>query len=458
VATDRFVREASERLLLLGAVALYYAVFIWSYETFVAALQNSLGFSRHEIPAAYRMLNWLMVLTPALWLPTRLERPSMLLFLLQYIVVFIPATVVIYNSSLPVIEPSDACTVLVTLFIALSIWQSVYWLPLLKAQPRLMSARLFWSLFAIFSLALLGFVAGVLGHNFRITDLTGIYAVRFAAADITTGSLGGFVQHAQMWLAGAVLPLLFATAVLRRTRWLYAIIVAVYLFLFGVAGAKSALLGVPILAMIALWMRAGPARAPLRLVLGMTVLLLVPVLMSGDDERSQFLLKWYVFLVHTRIFTIQALAIGQYYAFFQDHPYTLWSHINGISMLVHYPYEIDVPRTIGEYYYNINFGDNAGFWASDGIAALGLPGTIVIGIVGAVLVWLFDALAARHDVRFAVVALGFIAISFTNISIATTLVSGGGLLLAAALYCMPAVSTKPRVYRPSLLTATTQAQ
>jgi hypothetical protein len=144
---------------------------------------------------------------------------------------------------------------------------------------------------------------------------------------------------------------------------------------------------------------------------------------------------------------MQALILGQYYNFFYDHPFTLWSHITGISSFITNPYTMDVPRTLGAYFYVTGVGVNGGMWASDGIAALGLPGVIVISMIAAVLMWLFDSVAARHDVRFVTLALGFIGISFTNISIATTLVSGGGLVLAAALYCMPTVRAIPRMAR-----------
>jgi hypothetical protein len=455
--SDRLLIDIRERVLLVGVVALYYAIFIWTYRVFISEIQDSWGFSLHEIPAGYQMLNWVMVLVPALWLPLRLERPSLLLFLLQYIVVFIPCTIVIYNASLPEFEPSSVCVLLLTLFAALSIWQASYYIPLLKLRARPVSAPAFWSAFALLGLTLFGLVFGVLGANFRLTDLAHIYAVRFAAADLVTGAVGGLAQHAQMILAGAVLPLLFAAGVTFRQRWLYVVATGVYFFLFGVAGNKSAILGVPILAMIALWMRAGPARAPVRLLLGMTVLLLVPVLMSGDDERSKFLLSWYIALVHARIFAMQALITGQYYAFFQDHPYTFWSHVTGISAFVPYPYEIDVPRTIGQYYYTVNVGTNGGMWPSDGIAALGLPGVLIIAIVATVILWVFDSIAARHNVRFVVVALGFIAISFTNIPLPTTIVSGGALLLTLALYFMPTVATAQRRSVPERVTAAAPA-
>jgi hypothetical protein len=447
VISDRVLRPLAARLFIVAAIAVYYLAFAWTYERFVYPLQNSWGFGLNDIPVPYQCLNWVMVLSPALWMPLRFERPSLLLFLLQYLLVFIPATLVLYDSALPQLEPSQVCVLLVTLFTGLTIWQATYALPLLDVKRRAFSAPLFWSIFALFAAGSLVLNIVVLGTNFKLVDFNKIYDVRFSASDIVSSSgVGGLVLHAQMWLAGFFMPLLFAAGAMYRKRWTYFIVGAVYVFLFGVAGAKSALLGLPILVLIGMWVRTHPEQASLRFVLGMTVLLLVPFAFVGDGVLTQFFLTWYVELVHARIFAIQALNLGQYYNFFYDHPYTFWSHITGISSFITNPYTLDIPRTVGAYFYTMNIGENSGMWASDGIAALGLPGVLVISLIAALLMWLFDSVAARHDVRFVTLALGFIGISFTNISIATTLVSGGALILAIALYCMPPV--RSAVLRP----------
>jgi hypothetical protein len=438
MSSDRLLKPFGARVLLIISIMLYYLIFSWSYERFVYPLQYSWGFGLNDIPVGYKCLSWTMVILPALWLPLRFNRPSLLLFLLQYLAVFIPATVVLYDSSLPQLEFSQVAMLLLTLFAGLSIWQAIYVLPLLQFKRRSLSGPLFWTSFGLLTAAALLLNIAVLGSNFRLANLNEIYAVRFTASDIVSDSgVGGLVQHAQMWLSGFFMPLLFAAGAIYHKRWIYLVVGAVYLFLFGVAGAKSALLGLPILGVILLWTRAKPEHANVLFVGGMTALLVVPLMFLGEGTLATFLQTWYVTLVHSRIFAMQALILGQYYHFFYDHPYTLWSHVTGISSFIPSPYTLDIPRTIGAYFYTDNVGVNSGMWASDGIAALGLPGIIIISLVAAVIMWIFDSIAARHDVRFVTLSLGFIGISFTNISLATTLVSGGAAFLVFALYVMP---------------------
>jgi hypothetical protein len=435
---DRLLKHFGARALFVTSVILYYIVFSWTYARFVYPLQYSWGFGLNNIPISYQCLSWIMVIVPAIWMPLRFDRPSLLLFLLQYVAVFIPATVVLYDSSLPQLELSHVSMLLLTLFAGLSIWQAIYVLPLLQFKRRSLSAPLFWTAFGLLTAAALLLNVAVLGTNFRLANLVEIYAVRFTAADIVTDSgVGGLVQHAQMWLSGFFMPLLFAAGAIYHKRWIYVVVGAVYLFLFGVAGAKSALLGLPILGLILLWTRVKPEHANVFFVLGMAAILMVPFAFQGDGTLTTFLQSWYVTLVDSRIFAMQALILGQYYNFFYDHPYTLWSHVTGVASFVPNPYTLDIPRTIGAYFYADNVGVNSGMWASDGIAALGLPGVIIISLVAAVIMWLLDSIAARHDVRFVTLSLGFIGISFTNISLATTLVSGGAALLVFALYVMP---------------------
>ena len=69
----------------------------------------------------------------------------------------------------------------------------------------------------------------------------------------------------------------------------------------------------------------------------------------------------------------------------------------------------------------LDLDDVGHFWAYDGIAAWGLPGILVISVVCALVFWLLDSAAQRHDPRFAGLVTCYAAYNLANISLFTSL-------------------------------------
>src|SRR5438046_10196153 len=78
----------------------------------------------------------------------------------------------------------------------------------------------------------------------------------------------------------------------------------------------------------------------------------------------------------------------------------------------------------------------AHLWATDGIAGLGLPGVLLMSVFCALVFWLLDSVANRHDPRFTALATTYAAYNIANISFFTSLLSGGLMLLIILLYLL----------------------
>ncbi len=383
----------TRRLWLLVLVAAYYVAFQVSYVEFLQPVQGYFGFSLNPVPLEHQVLCWAVVLIPALWAPLSVRRPSQMLFLLQYFVLFVPATVVVYQAGRPQLALQGGGIARRRHVHGADDLAGVLLLPLLRLERTRLAPGLFWSLFGAGTLLCIGLVASVLGSNFRIANLVDIYDVRFAAAERLGSASGQAANYAQGWLMGFFLPLTLAAGTLLGRRTLVVVAVLGYVFLFGVAGAKSALIAAPLLLALAAWSRARSGPVTLKLVVALTVALLFPAIFRLFGVLGGFLELWYVTLVHSRIFGIPQLLMAQYLEFFGQHPYTYWSHVHGIDLLVSYPFDLDVPRVLGSYYFGPDVGSNAGMWAQDGIAAIGLAGIPLVSIVAAAFLWFFDSVA-----------------------------------------------------------------
>lgn len=422
--------------LILGVVA-YICAFLLSYEQWVVPRYEGWGMSYRNVPAGYILTSWILCLIPAIWMPRDLMRPSQLLFFIQYFVIFIPTSFILYHSGRPELPPEEVLVLVLTLFSGLTILQTIYKLPLLDIKRHGLSAKVFWSVFWCGSAGLFAYLLTVFGSHFQLADFKDIYDVRSASDDLVKASGSSFAGYAQMWLSGFILPFLFSVGVFRR-RWSFvAITAAGYIYLLGIGGSKSTMLAMVYLSAIYFLVRSGGKNASLKIAICFSGLLLFPAILTLTGAAGETFDKWYVAIIHSRIFTIPQLSIGQYYNFFENHPLTYGSHITGVNLLVTYPYDMDIPRTIGRYFYDAELTANVNMWAQDGIASFGLIGIPIVSAIAAVIFWFFDSIAKPHDNRFVTVLLGNIALIFANGSIFTTLISGGFLLLTVALCFYP---------------------
>jgi hypothetical protein len=425
------------RVVFVVLVAVYFASFIVTYDLLLQPYQGFWGFGRPPVPWEYDFFSWVLALLPALWCPLELRRPSQLLFLFQYLVMFVPATWVLFRSALPPLPPHITIELLLAMFAGLALMQITYVIPLLRLPRVVVTPRAFWTAFYLLSGVFAVGIFVVLGRNLQFKGIAAIYTLRFDAADLLEASGLGYAWYAVGWFGAVFLPVAFAHAMRLKSIALAALVTAGYVFLFGITGTKTALLAVVILWMLSRVVHQKGAGFAIGFAAGLGCVLLLPFAFDPFGDTGELLQKWYVLFVHTRVFGVPQLLVGQYYGFFAQHPLTWWSHINGVNAFVNDPYSIDVARLLGYFYYEGPVGLNGGMWAQDGVGAAGIGGVLLVSVVGAFVLWVFDAMSARVSPAFVALASAVVAISFMNVPLTTTLVTGGMGLVAVAMYLMP---------------------
>jgi hypothetical protein len=132
------------------------------------------------------------------------------------------------------------------------------------------------------------------------------------------------------------------------------------------------------------------------------------------------------------------LVVAWYYNFFQQNPLTYYSHVTGVNWFIHYPYANYSGLEVGSFYHaGSDLDATAPFWAMDGLEAIGLPGVLLISVFCALVFWALDSASQRHDSRLAALITTYAAYNFANISIFTSLFSGGLILVILCLYLLP---------------------
>jgi len=120
-----------------------------------------------------------------------------------------------------------------------------------------------------------------------------------------------------------------------------------------------------------------------------------------------------------------------YYDFFSFHQQTDYSHVNLIREFTHpYPYgSNEIGQVIGKFYWNDEVNANASFWATDGIAAMGLPGLAISTVACVTLFVVMNSVTRGYNKLFACLCFIQFVVTMLNASLFSSVWSGGGFFL-----------------------------
>lgn len=433
-------RWPKTRVIFLGAIVTYIATFWITYVQCVVPKWEYYGFGYNSTwTSADVIFIASLAMLPALWLPVRVSRPSHFFILVQYLIVYVPALIFAYHSVLPELTPSERIALCLMLLCGMTILQAAqrFW-PLLRVPRLPAKPGIYYGVLAVCLIAGILYLVKLLGANFRLVGITDVYDVREDATNLleaSGSSLGGYVFS---WLDGVVLPLLLAIALHRRRLWVGLVAVGAYAFLYGVWASKISVVAPFYLFGLYVLMSRRDEQVPIVFLLCCTGFIGLPLLIVGDDPFVTLFRTVWVAVVNVRSFSVPGLLVVQYLQFFSDHPLTLGSHISGLNAFISYPYDYDVPRTVGYYYYGNLMTANVNYWAQDGLAGFGLLGIPVISLLAAATSWLLDSVTRPLPMRFVLVALGPVLLTISNASLFTTLLTGGLVFFFAAFIFAPA--------------------
>lgn len=418
----------------VAGVMAFTGLFQWIYITWLNPTFQYTGFNYEAPPLECQVLGWFLAVLPSFWLAYELTRPSQLILWVLYLAVFIPSMFVpLYIALQPYRE---IVVLMLALFAGFAIVSMGAVLPTWRLRLFNVSTTVLWSGLWVVIAGLLGWVVTVFAGNFRLVSFSEVYEkVRFSGAEVASGT---GVGYAVMWLAGAFHPFLMTWGLMRRRPLFFVLGALGQVLLYCTGGLKSILLSIVVLPMLWMILRGEGSRFALRIVWGTAILLLVTNgvnQMTGEMGSAQLMFSA---IVLVRTFGVPGLATGQYSAFFSDHPVTHLSHVTGISTFVDSPYQGPIGKEIGYYYSgNIDYNANAHLWSMDGLAGFGVPGILLISVLCALVFWALDSAADGHDPRFSALATSFTALNLSNVSLFTTLLSGGLCFTIILLYLKP---------------------
>ena len=423
------------RLVNVACVGVYLFLYQLTYREVVHPSFDYFGMGWNNPEISSMILVWLLNLTLAFAMPIRYERPSQVFLAVQFLIVFLPATIVCQNTSMPVMSADQLLPMLVAMYAGLCIQVAATYASGMfsKESERLTNPiapeRLLFGL-GVVAFLLLGWAVYVLRDIFQFSSMGGLNEQRDL---LDQASIGPLLRYGLAWQSMVFLPAIIAGGLmLKGRRGFLAVLFGVvgYVILFGLTATKTALFA-PLIIICFFFLLGGRVRLFIGIfALGLSLLICLPLFMKllGVDEGIRMS---YVRIVNFRILSVPHLLYVQYLDFFTYHPLTYGSHARVVSEFITYPYEREIPLIIGEYYYpGSRMNANAGTWAQDGVAGFGIPGIVLISCLLSAVMMLLDFVARPHNSRWVGTALAIVILFLSNTSLFTTLLTGGlGLVI-----------------------------
>lgn len=277
------------------------------------------------------------------------------------------------------------------------------------------------------TLSLTAYLWYIYRGSISFVSFADVYEQRFRTNEIGTIASG----YITMFLSNVFFPFHVVNGFLRKKLSHFIIGVGGMILIYGITAAKMTLLS--LVAMFAfLLVKLGRKNIFERLTLLLSAVSAVVLALPNLNES----IRWGKSLLFMRTLSTGGWTNLSYYETFKELPKTYYSHIGIINKLLRiYPFDgLALGQVIGLKYSGTSAANfNAGFWASDGIAALGTIGVIVISIVVFFFFRFFDQISHRAEKSSLFVFLIPFLVTFINIPLGTALLSGGGLFIAFIL-------------------------
>lgn len=360
-------------------------------------------------------------------MPTMLTRASSIVLLLIYQMVYIPTVMVTLSLDTDRIEHYGLAIASLAIAFAMACFAARRKLKV-DATPTRIGGSAVLGLSVFFWLICSITLTISYWSIIRFANLDETYLQRVLGA--STGPLIGYMQT---YLQNVFSPALFAIGLVRRRFWAVMLGVIGSLLVYTITAQRTAfLLPVAILGMYWLLRRKNPlfhsTAVPMVIVAGMMFL------SAGFYEQSSIAEMICLYLTG-RTIAVPGLTFSQYYDIFSPNNFTWWSHIKGFGSLIAAPPSFSgdplwpqLGLLIGEHIYkNPEVNVNANLYSSDGLAAAGIFGVIVIGFVTAIWLRLLDRASVGWDRTFVVLVVLPVGLALTNAPFATVMLSFGGM-------------------------------
>lgn len=414
------------RVPLILASGVYALSLIYFLAVYASTEWSNYGFTYAGLNTIDLILLIATILFWSMVLPTELDRPSSLFLLFIYVLVCLPAVILMLTLD----RPTKGMYYPLLSVLVLSFGITCYFVRRFRWTEGVRCfSRRFVSSLVIFWTILLIFLVYRFNSIMSFSALDLIYDQREAGA--AKNLLEGY---AQTYFGYVVSTSLVAVGFFSKKMKLVLLgsIGAVVLYMIS---AEKAIFMYPLFIAIIYWALAVKTiffRQFSVLLLCFSLLIVLPLPFIDKSAAAAFF-AWYVGI---RSIFLPGGVVVYYFDFFSANGYTFLSHVTGFNLLIDAPrvYSTDpkwpsIGYLIGDRYFGLpTMNANANFIASDGVAGFGIAGVFIAFALFAGFLIVLDRVTRGAPLSLTLPPLVPLALTLTNGSIFTSLTSFGGIL------------------------------
>lgn len=441
-ANDRYagiprVYVARARMLFILGAVFYIVLFQGAYIYCVAPSWSYLGYTYGRPPYSLWAAGTIAALMPAFWMPYSLVRPSQWLYLYLYLAAYVPGCLVPIFRGTALGQPSSYLLPMpAVLLCCMAVLGLIYRIPLIEIPQVRIRPVVFWAGILGFLAVAYSIVYFAFGSSLRLVGASAIAEHRLAGREVLAYAAvpAALVSYSVTFLGNVINPLLMSVGLWSRRPIAFLLGAIGQLFFYAANAARGPLSTIPLLLLLYFSVRQRRIQFGNFWMWGMACASLVGILsIYVPSEWLQNIVSWALL----RTLVVPGQLIGVYHDFFSTNAQTLFSHISGLGWIIANPYQgQSLGFVIGASMGRPDDQENANLWA-DGFASYGYLGMVIVSVLLAALLHLFDSSARKIDCRLACLAIGVQGLILTNLSVFTSFLGAGFGFAALLIYLMP---------------------
>lgn len=341
-----------------------------TYFLFVNPMFEYAGFTL-DLSFNKYLLSWLIYVATLPFLKTKIILISDYFFMTYVLFIIAPLTS-LYGLTNWKIEPliSTITSYYLFLLIVRSKWIKIPKIPPIKNGEKI--AIRVSSAFVIF-LFIWYFISGA---QFNL-NFNKVYEFREQNTELSSTGLLAYLSN---WTY-KIFSIFFISYYLLKKNWLLVILgIIAQIIFYGFSTHKSVLFSLFLVFGIWFWFKKSNKAYVFPLVLNFILILSLLLFIFTDYLIiSSMLIR--------RVFYVPAYLTYQYFEFFSENHFIYWSN-SFLSSIFDYPYDLSVPKTIGQYLGNNSSANNG--YVSMGYAHFGYLGIFIYTILFALIIRFFD--------------------------------------------------------------------
>ena len=404
----------------LSAIA-YIILFRVIYVDYLVKLFEYIGFKKitdttYEVP-----ITDFLAFLPIIFFQAK-KVPSDFIAILTYLVIHIPTVITLQYQ----FRDYDGIIIYQVVFtFAQILFFLASWHPLSSQRFENNTDRIPMRVYVIAGVAVLVALVAFFGTQLKFVSFQDVYSLRSENDKFARGAF--FVPYFCMWTADFFAPLFIAYGC-HKKQWIYVGLgFFSALIVYMATGTKSAIL-LPFVTLGIYYLMSLKRMVSIKYVLPVfvVVILIFYIICASTDNKILYLAATVLFM---RTLGVAGWLATGYITVFNAYPYTFYSHIGIVNFFTGmYPFHNpSLGNAVWSIYrgWGVNTNANANFLLTDGYAAMGITGMILISIVFFVILIYTNKLSNNHDMPFVLAMLTGAILAFTNISLFTAFVSCG---------------------------------